>query len=142
MTLENDIINQAVANVRQDVVSGFARALTPIDDDFRVELGGGHGLDSVDAVVAANDAVVAVPWTFPCVHTGEFLGIAPTYISFELRGTTFVDARGAADNWEYHRFVDYLGALHAIGVSTISRPVLTPDEYENWETQMRAQAGG
>ena len=52
---------------------------------------------------------------------------------FELRGATFVDVRDPdPDCWIYYRFIDYLCALHHIGVQTIARPALTPPEYLAW----------
>jgi hypothetical protein len=89
-------------------------------------------------LVGRNEDVVAIPWAYRCTHDGFFLGVAPTYLDIVLRGATFVDTRSGPDdrdNWIYYRYVDYLGALQQIGVTTATRPVVTPEQYDVWEGQ-------
>src|SRR4051812_40374217 len=131
---ENDQRTKAMDNVRSDIINAFADSLTPDNDagGFRIELSRGdrdsEGALPPDVVVATSDEVVAVPWVYPCVHIGEFLGVAPTFIRFELSGVTFVPTAGASDNWKYHRYIDFLYALQQMGV-TLTRPTLTSEEY-------------
>ena len=52
-----------------------------------------------------------------------FLEIPPTYVRFELRGATFVNVGDDdAEQWVYNRYVDFLCALHHMGVSTYCPP--------------------
>jgi hypothetical protein len=128
-------IVRARTNVERDVVSGFDGLLSPqpsADPAFVIELKG-SGLGE-ELAVATSESVVVVPWVYKCVHTGPFLGVQPTYISFDLRGATFVKADSPdIEEWLYHRFVDYLCALHEIGISTNVRPALSPEEYLVWD---------
>ena len=128
MTRGDDVAGVAKERVQFDIEHGFTEILQPREDaSFHVGL-----LDSDlddDRALATSDDLVAVPWTYPCTHVGTFLSIPATGIDFELRGTTFVDIRGPSSSWSYFRYVDYIGALHQIGVSTDGRPVLaTPDD--------------
>jgi hypothetical protein len=128
--LEPNVIEQASRSVEADVVEGFAGMVT--SRGFSPEL---HesGLDANDAL-ATSDHLVVVPWVYRCTHTGDFLGVPPTYIELELRGTTFVHACAASrDGWEYYRYIDFIGALQQLGVATTSRPALSGDEFDNWD---------
>ena len=78
-----------------------------------------------DQALATADVLVAVPWKYPCTHVGTFMNIEATGLDFDLHGTTFVDVRGPSDSWTYYRYIDFIGALHQLGVSTDVRPVLT-----------------
>jgi hypothetical protein len=128
-------IAQARTNVERDVVGGFDGLLSPspsADPPFQIELKGSDLAGGL--AVATSDSVVVVPWVYKCVHTGPFLGVQPTFIEFELRGATFVNAESPnVEEWLYHRFVDYLCALHEIGISTNVRPALSPEEYLVWD---------
>jgi hypothetical protein len=126
----------AKAAVREDIVEGLSDYLSPDPDVdpaevFAIDLTD-SGLEEAD-VVATSETLVVIPWAYQCVHTGPFLEIPPTYVRFELRGATFVNvADEDPDRWPHYRFIDYLCALHHIGVQTIVRPALTPPEYLGW----------
>jgi hypothetical protein len=139
MPIEPEVIDLAKASVHDDVVAGFDGILTPdpdLESAFSINLTGSD-LEEVN-VVGASDSVVVVPWSFNCVHTGTFLDIPATYIHFELRGATFVHVGPSDPNdWTYHRFVDFLCALHHIGVYTSVRPALTVPEYLQWDEARR-----
>ncbi len=129
MPIDDDIVTRAVDSVRQDVVEGFAAALSPRDHGFQIDLDGSPAVGAV----TTSESMVTVPWAYACVHTGPFLGVPPTYVDVELRGATVVRVEGVQAEWSYHRYIDFLGALHQLGVSTSVRPVLTPDQYANWD---------
>jgi hypothetical protein len=137
MPIDAEIIDLAKELVRDDVLGGFDGVLSPDPDNdpvFSIELEE-SGVDESDAV-AASDSIVVVPWVYRCVHTGTFLDIPPTYIHFALRGATFVSiAADDSEEWIYHRFVDFLCALHHIGVSTSARPALNVAEYLEWDAE-------
>jgi hypothetical protein len=129
MSRGDDFVDQAKKLVQYDVEQGFSEMLSSrTDAQFAFGL---HDSDLEDETTfATSDQLVVLPWRYPCTHTGTFLDIPPTEIDFELRGTTFVDVRHDAETaWTYYRYVDYLGALHQLGVPTVARPVVTtPDD--------------
>ena len=136
---DSEIVDQVARSIEADIQNGFAGALEPIG--FVRDLDGAD-LDEGDLVATAEQLVV-VPWIYRCAHVGEFLGIPPTYIELELRGTTFVRVgSGDESEWEFYRYIDYLGALHQIGVSTASRPALTAEEFAVWAERSRANDPG
>src|SRR4051812_9307291 len=98
MPIEPADIAAAKAGVLQDLQEGL-RSLSPVPDPdtaFSINL---SNPDLVEAdVVAASEVVVVVPWSYQCVHAGVFLGIPPTFIQFELRGTTIVEVAGRQQN--------------------------------------------
>jgi hypothetical protein len=129
MSRGDDFIEQAKERVQYDVEEGFREVLSSRTDARFIF--GLHDSDLDDETTfATSDQLVVLPWRYPCTHTGNFLDIAPTEIDFELRGTTFVDIRDdAVSTWTYYRYVDFLGALHQLGVPTVARPVVTtPDD--------------
>jgi hypothetical protein len=130
-TKGDELAAKAIEQVERDVRKCFERQLTPQEPaPFAVEL---HGSDLTRTqAYATSDLLVAVPWRFRCTHTGPFLNIPPTYLSLELRGTTFVDIRKDTDAWTYYRYVDFVGALHQIGASTDVRPALSDVDFNNY----------
>jgi hypothetical protein len=133
---DSEIVAKVVNSIEADIRSGFAGALESIG--FVRDLDGADLVE--DDLVATAEQLVVVPWIYRCAHVGEFLGIPPTYIELELRGTTFVRVEGDSEKeWEFYRYIDYLGALHQIGVSTASRPALTADEYAVWVERSRSE---
>jgi SnoaL-like polyketide cyclase len=132
MELDDKVIAQALRSVEHDLVAGFEGVLEA--REFTRDL---HGADLEHGRLFATSAdLVVVPWVWRAVHVGEFLGVPPTYVELELRGTTFVHVSASKDetDWAYYRYVDYLGALHQLGV-TVSRPALTSDEYAAWTSR-------
>jgi hypothetical protein len=129
MSRGDDFVEQAKERVQFDVEEGFKGLLSArTDAQFAFGL---HDSDlDDDTAFATSDQLVVLPWRFPCTHTGTFLDIPATELDLELRGTTFVDIRDDAEStWTYYRYVDYLGALHQLGVPTVARPVVTtPDD--------------
>ena len=125
MTIGDDVAGLARQNVQLDIESIFSDSLRlQPDATFGFGL---HDSTLADTIAfATSDELVAVPWRFPCTHVGSFLDIPATLVDLELRGTTFVDIRGA--EWVYHRYIDYIGALHQIGVPTDGRPVHAENE--------------
>ncbi|MDQ1508515.1 MAG: SnoaL-like polyketide cyclase [Actinomycetota bacterium] len=125
----DDYVDQAKALVRSDVEDGFKEMLSSrADAPFAFGL---HESDLDDAsTFATSEQLVVLPWRYPCTHSGTFLDIPATGVELELRGTTFVDIREDADSyWIYYRYIDFIGALHQIGVPTVARPVAsTPDD--------------
>jgi hypothetical protein len=137
MTTKGDeAATEAIRNVGHDVVDSFKDILTPQKGKaFAVEL---HDSDLNETEpYARSDVLVAVPWVFHCTHTGPLLGIPATWVDLDLRGTTFVDIRDVAGNWRYFRYIDFIGALHQIGVSTDTRPALTESEFTNYENESK-----
>ena len=143
---DSELIETVMKNVRRDVISGFDDALSADGDDaFSIALEPTTLEENL--VVATSDAVIVVPWIYRCVHTGVFLDVPPTFVHFELRGATVVNLRlfddGIKPNEDgerpylYHRFVDFLCALHHIGVSTSVRPALEPKDFLNWQEAQR-----
>jgi hypothetical protein len=139
MPIKPTTIAAVKSAVYDDVVEGLGASLTPdptVTTPFSINLMDSELLEP--DIVAASDSVVAVPWSFSCVHTGYFLDIPPTFVAFELRGATFVTAVAEdPGKWIYNRFIDYLCALHHIGVQSTVRPALTAADYVNWD-QLRA----
>jgi hypothetical protein len=132
MPLGDDTVERALQNVRDDVQTAFQGVLTMRENDgIAFEL---HGADiDSNEVIGTSNVVVAIPWVFRCTHTGPFLGVPATMVDLELRGVTFVDAHDTEpDRWDYYRYIDFIGALHQLGVSTVGRPALSPNEYEQW----------
>src|SRR3954466_2784720 len=132
MPIDPERVKGAVAFVERDVREGFGPFLTAAENNaFTIELTD-SSIDSNDTTMT-SDSLVAVPWVYRCAHTGPFLDVPATYVDLELRGVSFVDVRGQnADDWTYHRYIDYIGALHQLGVQTTNRPALDPEQYENW----------
>jgi hypothetical protein len=137
MPIDAAAIALAIERVEQDVVGGFDDILTPDGAGaFAIDLDE-SGLTPTE-VVATSEVVVVVPWVFRCVHTGTFIGVQATFVHFDLRGTTVVHVGSAEtdpDEWTYHRYIDFLCALHHMGISTGVRPALTPDEFLEWKAE-------
>ncbi len=132
MTLDPEIVTQVLDTVGPDIREGFKGAFRPIS--FGRDL---HGAGLADEKsFATSDSLVVAPWVLRAQHVGDFLGVPPTYIEFELRGATFVqvaaDDPGNSDKWAYFRYIDYVGALQQLGVTTTTRPALTAAEYAVW----------
>jgi hypothetical protein len=129
MARGDDVADAAKKLVRSDIVGGLGEMLSSRDDaPFAFGL---HESELDDETTfATSEQLVAVPWRYPCTHTGTFLDIPATGIDFELRGTTFVDVRDELESrWTYYRYIDFIGALHQLGVPTVARPVVTtPDK--------------
>ena len=79
------------------------------------------------AAVISNDAVVAVPWTYLCKHTGDFQGLFPTGRDIQIEGTTLVDSRESPT--VLHRFVDWMGLAAQLGLEVSWRIAVTEEEY-------------
>jgi len=127
--LDDSVIEQALRNIEVDIAEGFDGMLSA--RGFNRDLNGAELAEN--AVFATSDHLVVVPWVYRCTHTGDFLGVPPTYVELELRGTTFVHACATdPEEWEYYRYIDFIGALQQLGVTTTSRPALTEEEYGNW----------
>ena len=134
MPIESKTLRDAKDAVRVDIVEGLSGGLSPDPDcaePFSIDL---TDSDLAEAdVIATGEALVVVPWAYSCVHTGPFLDIPPTYVRFELRGATFVRVGDEdPERWMYYRFIDYLCALHHIGVQTNGRAALTLPECLDW----------
>jgi hypothetical protein len=127
MSRGDDFAGVAKQRVQTDVEECFKEMLSSRDDAaFAVGL---HGSELDDAsAFATSDNLVVVPWRYPCTHTGTFLDIPATGMKFELRGTTFVDIREDDERkWNYYRYIDFIGALHQLGVPTVARQVLADE---------------
>jgi hypothetical protein len=137
MPLAEDIVAAAATNVQTDVEAGFSQIFRPgPHGGFAIELNG-KKLEPQELVVSSN-SVVGVPWVFTGEHVYDFLGVCPTGIVVALRGGTFVDvSSGGQDTWTYSRFIDYLGALHQLGVTAVSRPAFEPKDFEAVVKYMR-----
>jgi hypothetical protein len=129
MTRGDDVAEAAKKLVRSDIVGGLEGALSSrADAPFAFGL---HDCPLDDETTfATSEQLVVVPWRYPCTHTGTFLDIPATGVDFELRGATFVDVRAEHEgDWTYYRYIDFIGALHQLGVPTVARPIVTtPDE--------------
>jgi hypothetical protein len=127
MTRGDDFVDEAKKLVQYDVEQGFNDLLSSrTDAPFAFGL---HESPLDDATTfATSEELVVLPWRYPCTHVGPFLDIPRTDADFELRGTTFVDIREDDPNaWRYYRYVDYIGALHQLGVPTVARRVIAPE---------------
>ena len=138
MPLSEKVLSAAAANVEKEIKEFFSRFFEAgADGGYAIELPGAK-IDTQELLVSSN-SVAAVPWVFRGRHIDEFLGVCATGILVELRGTTYVDA--SSDNeadWKYSRYIDYLGALHQLGVTAVSRPAFTPDDFEEVVKYMRS----
>jgi hypothetical protein len=139
MPLSDEIITNARNNVAQDIHDSFSKYIQPSPTgEFAVELPGVQ-LAERDVIVA-SESVVAVPWVFRGEHVDVFLSVPATGLPIELRGATFVDvSSGKESDWTYSRFIDYLGALHQLGVTGVSRPAFGPDYFQEVVKYMRSQ---
>jgi hypothetical protein len=140
MPITPGVIETVKVRVQTDIVHGLASSFTSdnsadaMDPAFTITLNGPADILDAPDFVAASDTFVAVPWVWACVHTGRFLDVQPTYIRFQLHGTTFVHATAPdPDDWTYYRYIDFLCALYNLGISTSVRPALTADEYLAWD---------
>ena len=124
----------ALGFIQDDIVGGFDGVLDATGPGFAFELDEA-GLAS-DDVIALSESVVVAPWVFHCTHRDTFLGIPPTFVELELRGTTFVHVNSEDDQkWLLYRYIDFIGALNQMGVSTVARPALMPDEFRVFLTE-------
>jgi hypothetical protein len=132
MPLADEILDLAATNVGTDISSYFGKYFEPVLNPFTVEL---PGVDVAPReLLVSSNALVAVPWAYKGTHVDTFLGVAATGILITLRGATFVDTSAGsdkehADSWTYSRYIDYLGALHQLGVTATSRPAFMPDDF-------------
>jgi len=139
MPLSPEILNQVVGIAEKDVVEGFQAMLEPVSDDRSFDVVLPDSDLPVDQVVTASDQVIAVPWVFHARHVGSFLGVPATYQPVDLAGTTFITKPGDDESeWTYTRYIDFLGALNQMGVSVVTRPALTPDEFQLYREQARS----
>ena len=132
MALNSEIVTQILNTIEPDIREGFKGSFRPIE--FGRDLHGAGLAD--DKAFATSDLLVVAPWVLRAQHVGDFLGVPATYIEFELRGATFVqvavDDPGNSEKWAYFRYIDYIGALQQLGVTTTTRPALTAAEYAAW----------
>lgn len=133
MPIDLLVLGSVLEAVGEDVIRGYRKSLSPLggSDAFSI------GLEESDLEpmqsFAQSDQLVAVPWRYECTHTGTFLEIPATHVALQLQGVTFVRVHDDnRESWEFHRYVDYLGALQQIGVSMSVRPALSEKEYNNW----------
>jgi hypothetical protein len=141
MPLSEEILATAATNVGDDVTSFFSRYLRPAGPHggFAIELNGVE-IDPRELVVSSN-SVVGIPWAFRGIHINDFLGVCKSGILVELLGATFVDmSSGKEPDWTYSRYIDYLGALHQLGVTAVSRPAFTPGDFEEVVKYMRSNS--
>ena len=123
MARGDDFVDAAKKLVQFDIEDSFKEMLSSRSDaPFAFGLHDSN-LDD-ETTFATSDQLVVLPWRYPCTHTGTFLDIPPTEVDFELRGTTFVDIRYDDEStWIYYRYIDFIGALHQLGIPTVARPV-------------------
>ena len=133
MPIDLLVLGNVLEAVGEDVIRGYHKSLSPLggNDAFTI------GLERSDLEpmqsFAQSDQLVAVPWRYACTHTGTFLDIPATFVPLELQGVTFVHVLDDnRESWQFHRYVDYLGALQQLGVSMSVRPALSEKEYNNW----------
>jgi hypothetical protein len=129
MALEPEIVDSILGTIGPDIQQGFGGSFEFVS--FGRDL---HGSDLAEEhAVATGDFLVAAPWVYRAQHVGLFLGVPATFMEIELRGTTFVrtseDDPSDQSAWAYYRYIDYLGALHQLGVTTTTRPALMADEW-------------
>ena len=139
MPLSDEILTTAATNVEEDVTTFFSAYLEPAGPKggFAIELNGVE-ISPRELVVSSN-SVVGVPWAFRGIHIADFLGVCKSGILVELLGATFVNASSQKeDDWTYSRYIDYLGALHQLGVSAVSRPAFMPGDFEEVVKYMRS----
>ncbi len=133
MPIDLLVLGAVLDAVAEDISGGYRKELSPRggDDAFTIVLEKSD-LEPMQSF-AQSDELVAVPWNYACVHTGTFLDIPATFIPLDLQGVTFVHVRGEdRREWDFHRYIDYLGALQQLGVSMSIRPALSDEEYDNW----------
>lgn len=137
MPIHESIVEVAKVAVEEDIRGGFEGVLeasAPTPFAFELE---GSALEAKD-IAAVSDSLVVVPWVFHCTHVGSFLGVPATFVDLDLRGATFVHVDGTDSNaWLMYRYIDYAGALQQMGVSIVQRPVLSPEQYANWQANQQ-----
>jgi SnoaL-like polyketide cyclase len=137
MPLNPDIVEQILNTIDADITACFKGQFRP--REFAKDLEDA-GLQE-ERTFATSDVLVVVPWVMRGAHVGEFLGVPPTHLEVEMRGTTFVrvpETNSAdAGRWMYFRYIDYLGVLQQLGVTTTNRPALTPEQFAVWSEHHR-----
>lgn len=113
-------------DVLRDVIDGL-KGFSPRDDNeaesFRVSQ---HFIEEEDVI--GNERIVAVPWTYDCLHTGDFEGLFRTGRELHIHGTTLVDYRTGTTN--LHRYVDWAGVIAQLGLEVSWRIPVTEEEYK------------
>jgi hypothetical protein len=108
--------------VRKDLVAGLSEAFSPEPDkEPFVVAEPFRGEQTID-----NERVYAVPWSFRCVHTGNFQGLFRTGRRLEIEGVTLVDRR---EGVMLHRYVDWAGVIAQLGLTVSWRVPVTEAEY-------------
>jgi len=116
--------DDAAELVRLDVEEGIGSIFLPqFEDAFRVD----DVLDGDHFHTDAEPEVIAVPWIYEGVHTGDLQGLFPTGRAVTIFGVTFVDDRGAERL--FHRHVDWLGVFTQLGLELNWRVPVDEDEY-------------
>ena len=103
------------ALVERDVTEGLSELFAP-REGFRVAERFAH----VEPM--SNGTHTSVVWEYSAVHTGDFQGIRPTGQEIVVSGVTIVDTSGGEP--AFHRYIDWVGVLAQLGVSTTGRPAL------------------
>jgi len=117
---------QALESVRKDIGKGIAEVFEP----------NGASPVSVPEELArvlegTEAAVVAVPWVYRCVHTGDFQNLVPTYREIEMHGVTFVNYSQDENNPVFHRYVDWLGVVNQLGLEVSWRVPIEEEQYRD-----------
>jgi len=115
------------AVVRDDVIAGLGGGFSPRWEDDPDRDSFVVSKHFKEEEVIGNDTVVAVPWTYYAVHTGDFECLFRTGRPLTIEGMTFVDTR--ADEVMLHRYVDWMGVVTQLGLEVSWRIPVTEEEY-------------
>ena len=113
--------------VMKDVVEGLRASFSPRDADESESFRVSHHFDDDDGDAIGNDRVLAVPWSYNCVHTGDFQCLFPTGREIQIDGVTLADYREG--DLMLHRYVDWGGVIVQLGLEVSGRIAVTEDEY-------------
>ncbi len=128
------------AIVKQDVVDDLDPGFSPLDGDADKAFVVAKPFQGEEEFIG-NDRIAVVPWTYVCVHTGDFrdsLCLFPTGRTLEIKGVTLVDHRG--EDPLLHRHVDWGGVIVQLGLEVSGRIMVNEEEYANGREILRASS--
>ena len=114
------------AIVKRDVIDGLRDGFTAREENEDEAFVVAKDFDDEKEFIG-NEGIAVVPWTYYCVHTGDFLCLFPTGRNIVINGVTLVDRRG--DDTLLHRHVDWAGLISQLGLEVSARVTVDEEEY-------------
>ncbi len=109
---------EAMELAQRDIETGLGEVFAPVADGIRL-------IDAFTGPGAmSNERFTAVPWEYPCRHTGTFFGIPPTQQEFVIHGVTIVGHGDEGDEPVFHRFIDWATVMANLGIPAAWRPTI------------------